>query len=85
VFEEMRGGSPLRFKAREIAMRLKVKSIKVSKPEDVYCLIVPELHNFAAGQRGIFISNCDMLRYSVMSLGLWNDVIKQHDTAYVFG
>ncbi|MDR1021039.1 MAG: PBSX family phage terminase large subunit [Synergistaceae bacterium] len=28
---------------------------------------------------------CDMLRYAVMSLGLWGGVIKQHDTAYVFG
>jgi PBSX family phage terminase large subunit len=27
----------------------------------------------------------DKLRYAVMSLGLWSTVVKQHDTAYVFG
>jgi PBSX family phage terminase large subunit len=79
------GYPPFQAESRRSTMRLKVKSIRVSKTEDVFCLTVPELHNFAAGQRGIFIGNCDAVRYAVMSLGLWSDVAKQHDTSYVFG
>ena len=47
-------------------MRLRVKSVKEAGYEDVYCLTVPELHNFAVGGRGIFISNCDKIRYACM-------------------
>jgi hypothetical protein len=49
-------------------MRVRVKSVKEAGLADVYCLYVPEHHNFAVGERGFFISNCDALRYGIFDI-----------------
>jgi len=42
-----------------------IKSIEEDGYEDVYCIYVPETHNFISN--GIVSHNCDALRYAVAS------------------